>query len=306
MGQMEDMRLFVAVIEAGSITRAAQSLGIAKSAVSRRVSLLEGRYETVLIDRQRGNWEITETGRELFQRATRLLQDMDEITDDFTSTSAVVEGPLSVSVPLEFGVSFLQPALFDFKRKYPQIRLTVNFDERQVDLSRENFDLAIRITNEPEAKLLATRVGSVWHGLFCSRGYLETHPAPKELRNLHDHQLLYFGSAHRATWEFLSTPGKTEIFEFQPYLNSNSGTFLLNAVKQGLGIARLPNFILGDLQHSDDIVQVLPEVKIENWGIFLVHAENRRMNRRMRLFTEAIKTFCARSQKSIQVSDTAF
>lgn len=292
MGQLEDLRLFVRVVDAGSISKAADGMNIAKSAVSRRVALLEERYGAKLIDRSPGSWSVTDTGRELFQRAVRLVHEMDEIEGDFLSTASVIEGPLTVSLPHEFGVEFLYKTIIEFKVKHPQIQLTVEFDDRRVDLSRENFDLAIRITSGPETGLDAERIGTVKHGLFASRAYLEEGPEVNEIRNLREHQLLYYGSARRASWEFVSPSGKLEAFEFPPYLNSNSGVFLLESVKAGMGIARLPDFLVGDEDLNGSLTRVLPEAGIAEWGIYLVRPANRRVNRRMRLFSEELKRTC--------------
>tara|TARA_R110002094_G_C4917053_1_gene211337 strand:+ start:484 stop:1479 length:996 start_codon:yes stop_codon:yes gene_type:complete len=292
LGQVEDLRLFVLIVESGSISKAADKLNIAKSAVSRRLALLEERYETKLIDRSPGHWDITETGRELHQRAIRLVGEMDEIEEDFVNASADLTGPLSVSVPRDFGINFLDDALIAFKSRYPDIQLTVDFEDRAVDLARENYDFAIRIAPEAEGEFSAIRIGAVHHCLFASPKYLEEHPEPHTLDDLRQHQLFYFGTARRAIWEFMTDKGQLQSFGFQPFLNSNSGVFLLDATLKGLGICRLPDFITSDALAAGDLVQVLSNVAVPEWGIYLVHEDGRRLNRRMRLFSEDIKQAC--------------
>lgn len=293
MGQMEDMRLFVQIIDAGSISKAADRLNIAKSAVSRRLSLLEERYETSLISRAPGNWEITNTGRELYQRATNIVQEMDEIDGDFLSTSAVVEGPLAVSVPREFGIAHLTPHLIAFKEKYPQIRLTVDFEDRKIDLTRENVDMVIRITGALEPGIETTKIGSVRHRLIASRKYLESRPPIRCLKDLSEHHILNFGSNRRTTWTVALRTGKPETIEFQPFLNSNNGMFLMSAVEAGLGIARLPEFVYRDRTSSAELSEVLPDAVFQELEVVLAYAEGRRMNRRMRIFAQEMKGACS-------------
>lgn len=204
MGQIEDLRLFVLVVENGSISKAADKLRIAKSAVSRRLSLLEARYGKKLIDRAPGVWGVTETGRELYQRATRVVGDVDEIEGDFVNASADLTGPLSISVPREFGIAYLKDALIAFKERHPEIQLTVDFDDRTVDLTRENYDFAIRIRPEAKSDLSEVRIGTVRHGIYASQTYLDVHSEPRGVNDLHQHQLLYFGTARRAVWDFLA------------------------------------------------------------------------------------------------------
>lgn len=292
MGQIEDLRLFLRVVDQGSISKAAEKMRIAKSAVSRRLSLLEERYGTKLIDRMPGVWALTKTGEELYQRALHVVGVMEEIEADFVNTSADLSGPLSVSAPREFGINFLNDAFLAFKVRYPEIQLNIDFDDRTVDLSRENYDFAIRITGHFEDRAGATRIGTVSHCLYAGPHYFETHAKPMCLDDLRDHNLLYFGSARRTVWDFVTAKGKPWQIEFQPFLNSNSGMFLLNATIEGLGISRLPNFIASEAQKRGDLVEILPDLMIPEWGIYLVHSETRLLNRRMRLFSEMITKTC--------------
>ncbi len=292
MGQIEDLRIFVVVVETGGISKAAERLGIAKSAVSRRISLMEERYGAILIDRRPGVWDPTATGKELYQRATQAVGEVDGIEVDFVNTSANHSGPLSVSVPREFGINFLSNALLPFKAKFPEIQLTIDFDDRSIDLDRENYDFAIRITGNIDGSAGATRIGTVNHRLFAGSQYLKLHSMPTCLDDLRDHNLLYFGSARRTVWHFRDAKDKRREMEFQPYLNSNSGAFLLKATIGGHGISRLPDFIASEAVAQGDLVEVLPDLMMPEWGIFLVHSERRLLNRRMRLFSEMMTKAC--------------
>ena len=291
MGQMEDLRLFVLVTEAGSISKAADKLGIAKSAVSRRLGLLEDRFATRLIDREPGTWEITAAGRELHQRALRLLSEADEIEADFIHDRQSAVGPLSVSVPLEFGTIFLQPVLLRFAERHPQIQLRVDFDDRRIDLLQENYDLAIRISAQPHHGQTTVSLGRTRHQLYASPDYAKANGLPETLSSLNDHPLLHYGSARRAKWEFVAKKG-VQAIDFQPALNSNSGKFLLEATRKGFGIARLPDFVASQACAAGELRTVLPECKLPEWSINLIHSEIRLVNRRMRLFIDEISSAC--------------
>lgn len=292
MGQIEDLRLFALVVENRSISRAAEKLNIAKSAVSRRLQLLESRFGNRLIDREPGAWQVTATGRELYQRVVSVVGDIDEIVSDFTDAPQSLAGSLVISAPQDYGVAFLAPFLTAFKARYPDIQLTVDFDDRTVDLARENFDFAIRITPEPVGNVIATRIGVSRHTLCASPAYLAANGTPASLHDLAGQPLLYFGTARRAHWDFISGSGERHAIEFQPALNSNSGRFLLESALQGLGIARLPDFISAPSIASGALVQLLPDMAVPEWGIYLIHAEDRRLNRRMRLFAEEMALAC--------------
>jgi DNA-binding transcriptional LysR family regulator len=291
MGQIEDLRLFVSVVEAGGIARAADQMNIAKSAVSRRLVQLEDRYGVRLIARQPRVWEVTSAGQELYHRALRMVADAEELDADFSPAKRSLSGPLTVSVPREFGHLYLGPALVDFVRDHPEIDLTVDFDDRLVDLDRENYDLAVRITHAEFPGLIDRRIGSSRYGLFASRAYAKQHGLPTTLKHLSAHPLLHHGTARRAQWRFLCE-GKPSSVEFSPALNSNSGRFLLDAAMAGLGIARLPDFILAGAPSDTDLIPVLPDIGIPDLGIFVSYSANRRLNRRIRALIDVLARSC--------------
>lgn len=292
MGQIEDLRMFVAVVDHGGIGRAAEALGIAKSAVSRRLGQLEDRYGKRLVNRQPRNWEVTTAGLELYHRARAVVTEADDLDEDFRYKAHSLSGPLSITVAREFGLSFLKPTLFAFMQAHPQIDLTIDFDDRTVDLENENYDLGVRITSQKSSGIEAQHLGASRHGLFASAAYVKQHGLPETLNTLKEHPLLYYGSSRRGHWDFVCE-GKNQRFEFRPALNSNNGPFLLDCVKQGQGIARLPDFLVVDAVQSGDLVELLPQYEFALSHILVVYRANKRLNKRMRVLIETLQQSCA-------------
>ena len=293
MGQIEDLRMYIAVVDNGGIARAAEKMNLVKSAVSRRLSQMEERYGVCLIERRPRVWEVTSAGQELYQRASSMVADANDLDADFVHSSHNLRGPLTVSVAREFGMSFLKPMLFEFANANPEIDLTIDFDDRTVDLQRENYDLAVRITTSRLDGLTEHRLGSTQHGLFVSPAYANTNGLPMTLQEVTQHPLLHYGSARRARWDF-QVNGKKQFIQFQPALNSNSGDFLVEAAVNDMGIIRLPDFVVAPFIAQGKLVQILPDLQVETFGIYLVHASNRRLNYRMRTLMDALKTHCSR------------
>lgn len=292
MGQIEDLKLFATVVDEGSIARAAEALGIAKSAVSRRLSQLEDRYDVRLIDRQPGTWDITQAGQELYQRAVPMVADANDLDADFMHTSRSLNGPLRVSVPREFGMSFLRPVLFEFVRDHPEIDLTVDFEDRTVDLENENYDLAIRITSGGLDGLNTAWLASTRHGLYASPGYIERAGTPEDPTDLKAHALLHYGADRRIVWEF-DFKGRKSKIEFKPDLGSNAGAFLVDAALNDLGIILLPGFVVAEAVSAKTLVQILPDAEFREYGVFLVSSSKRRINKRMRAFMTSLEAHCA-------------
>ncbi|WP_424969697.1 LysR family transcriptional regulator [Dinoroseobacter sp. S76] len=291
MGQIEDLRMFVTVVDSGGIARAADVLGIAKSAVSRRLSQLEDRYGMRLIDRQPRTWEVTTAGQELYQRASLMVADAEDLDADFMHAAHSLRGPLRVSVAREFGLSFLKPTLFAFLKAHPQIDMTLDFDDRMADLENENYDLGVRIASDDLDGLVHLPLGVTRHGLFASPGYAAEHGLPETLSDLPKHALLHYGSARRARWEFLRE-GKTQAVTFQPALNSNNGPFLLDAAAQGLGIIKLPDFMVAEARRAGVVIPVLAQSEMPDFRIQVVYPAGRRINKRMRALIDALQAGC--------------
>lgn len=291
MGQIEDLRLFVKTVDSGGIARAAEEMGIAKSAVSRRLAQLEDRFGVRLIDRQPRVWEITTAGQELYQRASAMVADADDLDADFLHVGHTPKGPLSITVAREFGLTFLKQTLFQFAEVHPQIDLVVDFDDRTVDLDAENYDLAVRVTATELKGLNCHRIGTTRHGLFASRSYAEAKSLPETLDQLTDHPLLNYGGARRATWDF-EEDGRKRTVTFRPALRSNYGSFLVDAAMRDAGIIRLPLFVVQEQMTARRLVPVLEHLKHKDYGIYIVHSANRRLNKRMRMLMDALERAC--------------
>ena len=291
MGQIEDLRLFVKIVDSGGIARAAEEMSIAKSAVSRRLAQLEGRYGVRLIDRQPRVWEITAAGQELYQRARAMLADADDLDADFLHVGHTPKGPLSITVAREFGLTFLKPTLFQFAEDHPQIDLVIDFDDRTVDLESENYDLAVRVTATELKGLNCHRIGTTRHGLFASRSYAKANGLPTTTEQLTDHPLLHYGAARRATWEF-KDEGRKRIVTFRPTLRSNYGSFLVDAALKDVGIIRLPLFVVDEQATAGRLIPVLEHLEHRDYGIYVVHSANRRLNKRMRMLMDALEKAC--------------
>jgi DNA-binding transcriptional LysR family regulator len=291
MGQIEDLRLFVKVVDSGGIARAAEEMNIAKSAVSRRLAQLEERYSVRLIDRQPRVWEVTSAGQELYQRASQMVAEVDELDADFLQVGHTLKGPLSITIAREFGLAYLKPTLFKFAQDHPNIDLTIDFDDRTVDLDSENYDLALRVTATELQGLHCHRLGTTQHGLFASKGYAATRRLPENEDELSDHPLLHYGAERRATWAF-GHEGKRRTVKFRPALRSNYGTFLLDAALNDDGIIRLPLFVVDKQVQKGKLVPVMPHLKHVDYGIYVVHSSKRRLNKRMRAMIDALSESC--------------
>ena len=243
----------------------------------------------MLIDRTPGKWEITKVGLDLYQRSRALVAEFEEVNEDFTSLHAQISGPLNISIPRDFGLNYLRQKLFEFQGKYPNIKLSIDFDDRFVDLETENYDFAIRITAQADTKYISKRIGAIRRYLCASPEYLSLNGTPQNLEDLQAHSLLHYGSTKRGNWTFQKSDRKEKSIKFSPTISSNSGQFLGEAALNNIGISMLPDFIADKYIDTGQLKTILPQYSLSPYEIYLTHLGSRRLNRRMRAFSSALE-----------------
>lgn len=195
MGQLEDMDVFVRIVDAGGISRAADQLGVAKSAISRRLVELERRLGAQLLLRTTRQSSLTEAGQSYYRRALQILADVSELDAETSSQQVALRGGLKIAVPLSFGLEHLAPAVMEFAGMHPEVIIRLDLSDRQVDLVAESFDLAIRIAALKDSTLIARRLAPIRMVLCASPDYLERQGHPQRPQDLKSHHGLHYGHA---------------------------------------------------------------------------------------------------------------
>ncbi|MBL8689181.1 MAG: LysR family transcriptional regulator [Rhodospirillaceae bacterium] len=244
MGRLEDMEIFVRVVDAGSFTGAADRLGLAKSLVSRRLARLEERLGARLIARTTRKLALTEAGRAFYERARRLLEETADAEATAMATAADLKGRLRIAAPMSFGQLHLAPAVGRFLADHPEVEIDVDLNDRFVDLVGEGYALAIRIGRLKDSSLVARKLASSRMVLCASPAYIARRGRPKTPADLAQHDcLLYTNRAAGDVWRFRSG-GRTTAPPIRARIAANNGDFLARAAIDGLGIALLPSFIV--------------------------------------------------------------
>ncbi len=179
MGRFENMAAFIRVVEAGSISGAADGLGVAKSAVSRRLKELEEHLGVELFHRTTRSMNLTDSGHAFYHQSVRILEDVLEAEHATSQAHGTLKGSLKVALPSTFGLMHMGSAINDFLQAHPQIEFDLDFNDREVDLIQEGFDLAIRIAKLPDSSLIARRLAPIQTVICASPSYLERMGTPQ-------------------------------------------------------------------------------------------------------------------------------
>lgn len=269
MSEIENLRLFVAVVESGGFNRAAKRLGISKSIVSRRIAQMEADLGARLLSRTTRGISPTDAGMEFKQRAERILADYEEAREAVAVRAGDVVGLLRVSVPLVFGVRHVAPVLAGLAARHPRLELDVCFSDRLVDIIGERFDAAVRIGLLEDSALVARQLAPTRAVVVASPDYLARHGTPAVPADLTRHNCLIYTGSRQAEWPFRSGR-RTIAIRPRGRLRSDSGEAIVQWAVAGLGITMVPTFILSGEIEQGRLVPLLLDYPAPEFGIFVV------------------------------------
>jgi DNA-binding transcriptional LysR family regulator len=285
---LEQLRIYVKVIEAGSFTDAAARLDTPRSHVSRVIAQLEAELGVVLLERTTRARSITEAGREVYERAVGILGAVDDTLRATQRVHDAPQGLLRLTCGIEFGQVLLGTWIEDYLALHPKVAVEAEYTSRELDLVHEGFDLAIRSGPLPDSRLVARPLGSFDYGLFASPGYLRAHGQPAEPAELDRHELVFFsGGTVKAGWTLYHPQRETPVaVKAAARLRVNAGTGVRSSLLRGLGIGQLP-WVMAD----DAVTQGLLEPVLGPWApapvaVHAVYPSNRYLTPKVRAFID--------------------
>lgn len=277
--RFEDMRALVAVVSAGGFAAGAERLGVAKSAVSRRIRELEDRLGARLFDRTTRRVQLTEAGRAFHDRAVELLAGLDEAEEAASSASGDLKGRIRIAAPVSFTTHCLAPVVGRFLERHPAVKLSIDTDDRMVDLVRDRFDLAIRIAQLPDSSLVARRLVTIRHACVASPALLDrlgTPQTPEDLSRFPG--VVYSNRDEPSYWRFANDVVPT----VSSRLDFANGEAVREAAIAGLGVAMLPTFIVHDAVRRGALSIVLAKHMRPPIALHALYASMRNQTARMR------------------------
>ena len=293
MDRYENMNTFVHVVEAGGISSAADRMGVAKSAISRRLKELEAHLGVQLFHRTTRQMNLTNTGQAFYAQCVRILADIVEAELATSQFHGALKGNLKVAMPLSFGLMHLGPAIQEFLQLHPEVEFDLDFNDRQVDILAEGFDLAIRIASLPDSSLIARRLAPIQSVICASPGYLERMGEPQTPQALIDHRCLVYNLiSDYENWNFFAADGQIFKTRITPYLKASNGQFLRDAAAAGLGIVMLPVFIVHREIEGGALIPLLTGYRRPQLEMYAIYSQTRHLSQRVRALVDfLIKRF---------------
>ena len=287
MDRFADMQMFVSVVEAGNISAAAERLNLAKSAVSRRLAELETRLGVSLIHRTTRRLNLTDSGHAYYARCVAILADVEEAESAVSQAHAALRGTLKVALPLAFGLLHLAPLIQAFMTAHPDVRFELDFNDRQIDLMQEGFDLAIRIATLEDSSLIARRLAPIRHVVCASPDYLAQHGTPQSAADLVHHACLAYSNVRDpGLWRFRGANGEPGQVRVPVRLAASSGEFLMRAAIAGEGLVQLPSFYVHETLRTGQLLPLLTDHVWPELAAYAVYPPTRHLSSRVRAFID--------------------
>lgn len=284
----------------GSYTAAAHALSISPSAVSKSVQRLEQRLGVSLFTRTTRTLTLTPEGRDLHERALKLLRDAEEIEQAAIAARAVPSGTLRIAAPLPIGIHLIGPALPAFRRRYPDVMVDVRLSDHIVDIVEQGIDIAVRIGVPADSRLLWRRLASYRLCAFASPAYLAEHGTPTHPDGLKEHDtvnLRYQSTGRSYRWPFRVGDREIEIVPSSGIMVDASEA-LVTAVAAGGGIGMLATFIAAPYVARGDLLPLLSDFAVDRTNIAALWPESRRANPAVRAFLALLQELTLEHTKS--------
>jgi DNA-binding transcriptional LysR family regulator len=243
MLKLESIAAFSAIVEAGSITGAARRLALSKSVVSERLTELERVVGTRLVRRTTRSLSLTDDGKTFYEHAKQIMRTVENAASELKERRGALTGPLRISAPVSFGTLHLGQALFGFLARYSGIELTLELDDRFVDIIGEGYDAIVRHGPVNDDRIIVKRLAASRRVLVASADYLRRSGTPASIQDLGQHRGIGYGNRGAADWRF-RVGRKWVIAPLQVALRVNNGLLMRDAAVAGLGITLLPTFLL--------------------------------------------------------------
>lgn len=290
MSRLDEIETFVVIARTGSISRAAEQLGIAKSGASRRLSDLEDRLGAQLILRTTRQFSLTEEGQTFLGKAEAAIEALDEAERAVRDEVEELSGPLHVAAPVSYGLSKLQPVFAQFLIDNPDVTLRTDFSDRVVDLVQDGFDVAIRIGDLPDSSLIARKITSVRHCVVASPAFWAANGTPTTPEDLQDLQFLrYENLQKRQLLTFKRPDGTKGTISPPPRVRASNGDFLAQMAVSGLGFMVEPEFVAEPYLQTGGLVEVLTDHDWFGFNLYAVFPPGRRPTRRAEAFVSDLE-----------------
>ena len=287
---LNDILVFMAVVDASSFVAGGQAMGLTRSAASKAIGRLEDRLSVRLLNRTTRTLSLTDEGRGFYDRGRTILQAIEDAEASVTGHAGTPRGLMRLTVPDAYGRLVILPLVGRYLAQWPELRMEVSFTDRQADIVEEGYDLAIRIGEAPpDTRLVSRVIARYGWALVAAPAYLKVRGEPADIDDLADHDRLVFSSrGRRQGWRFRKADGTWIVASGRSRLRLDSGEALRDAAVAGLGIAFLPDFVVAHDLAASRLRPLLTDLDGGDAVITAIYPSRRLLEPRVRRFIDLL------------------
>ncbi len=302
MLDLTDLRAFARIADLGSISGTARALRMPKSSVSRSLVRLEESVGAVLVERSTRHLRLTDAGLLMQRHARRILDDVGEAENAIGGLVGAPRGDLRISAPFTFAAGPLAPMLPAFMARYPEVRIILTVDNRNIDLLNEAIDVVIRIGPLADSELIARRLAAFELWPCASPAYFAQRKTPTTPGDLVDHAIIAHSDKERA-WRFDAKSGSPREVAFEPVAVVPEPAVLRTMLTSGAGIGRLPDFHAFDAIADGSLVRLLPDWSTGSVEAHALYPSHRSLSAKVRVFIDAMIEHLARPYSRVHLTE---
>jgi DNA-binding transcriptional LysR family regulator len=285
MDKLRAMEIFVRIVDEGSLTAAADALGMSGPSVVRALAALERAMGVRLMNRTTRRSSLSDEGREYYERCKRVLAEVAEADASISARRTEPSGRLRLTAPVMYGRMHLAPIVADFMAKYPRMEIELLLLDRIIDLVEEGVDVALRIGNLPDSSLVAVPAGATRRVVCAAPSYLKRAGVPKSPADLVDHRCIVFSGLSRST-DWLFAGKRSAQVDVHPALRTNQFDVAVDACLRGLGCGQFLSYQVDSLVNAGKLKRVLGEFEPAPLPIHVVYPHGRHVSANVRAFME--------------------
>lgn len=284
---INDIAVFIAVVENGSFTAAARYLNTTKSLTSKYVTRLEDHLGAKLFLRTTRKMKLTEAGKLYYENVRKGFNELAQAEEAVSFLHDKPRGKLRVNCPLSFGVTHIAPLMGAFLERYPEVLLDLTFDDKKLDIVDEGYDVTIRVSKTLDGRFVARAIAPCNHAIVASSGYLKAFGTPKEPSDLLNHRCIaYQYQEDFAEWFFKHNGSINEKIKIDAYMTSNNSMAIREAALNGVGIAKIPTFLIGDDIRCEKLIHLFSDYRFDPYTINILYSDRKHLAPKVRAFTE--------------------
>jgi DNA-binding transcriptional LysR family regulator len=288
MDQLNALKAFCRVVEAGGFSAAAAERNVSHSMMSKQVRQLEALLGAQLLNRTTRRLALTEAGQAYYAHARRILDDLQDADLAVSRHHTTPRGTLRINAPMAFGTLDVAQWLPRFNARYPELKIDLVCNDRYVDLIEEGFDIALRLAREmPDSTLMAKKLATTTTMAVASPAYLEQHGTPRIAQDLARHNCLVYTLVPKPNeWIFTAPDGSVQAVQVRGSFQANTGIALRSAALAGVGIATTASFIVHDDLRRGALLPVLPDHAMRARDLYAIYPHNRHLSPKVRAFID--------------------